>query len=366
MLFVEHLPRHLAAEDASTELPVLAPRPRQDAEEPASSPGDMPHVVRRSQLRISHVKEVRPADQFHQQVPGVSVGLVVGEVAAAHAEVNRDRPVGGDRQRIDQLFQVGPMIFRVPEDDRRSDSASLAPLAGCGLVRPVDGDRRAVVMQLIQTDVEHPHRVSHQRQHQRRLIAGEQLVHGAAAAIVVQPGDLLGRKSQQVRGLPGDPLAHPVERLPRNEQIPHQDQQDSRGGDFRSTVLRREVLFEKLLKLHPPHNPVHHRQGSDVVRGERLPVLSGELSGRNRSPRPAVAASSGLCHDSFSLAASRARPTAAEGRRETTFSCAKDCPVREKVKPLKNRGDSAASLRPGGREVVPCFAESEVSEPRCK
>jgi len=257
----------------------------------------------------------------------------------------------------------GAVVLRVAEGHRRRHPAALAPLAGGGRIGPVDGDRGAIVVQLVQRHGELPYGVSHQRQQQRRLIAGEQLVHRPAAAVVVQLGHLLGREPEQLRGLPGSPLSHSVQRLPRDEQVPHQYQQRPGVGNLRSAVFWREILLEELFELHPLDRPIQQRQCPDVVRGQGLPALSGVLTRRDRSPRFAPFAWVGLFHRFFSLVTRACRPTAA-GRQRLTLSRAKDCPVRKKVNPHADRSEGTHPYDQGARKEVTLLRETRPSKPR--
>ena len=54
-------------------------------------------IVAGAELAIGDVQEVGVADELTQEVPGLAVDLVVGDVAVVGLGVNRDGPVRADR-----------------------------------------------------------------------------------------------------------------------------------------------------------------------------------------------------------------------------------------------------------------------------
>ncbi len=100
----QRLPRDPALGDQATEGSVLAPCARQDGDEPALALMEIGHVLARGELAISHVEKVAPAGQLAEQVPSGAMGLIVGDIAAGGAEVQRHATVGGDSENEQELL----------------------------------------------------------------------------------------------------------------------------------------------------------------------------------------------------------------------------------------------------------------------
>ena len=86
-------------------------------------------------------------------------------------------------------------------------------------VGPEESDGGRVVVQLVQFHFKLADDVPGDGQCQRALIAGEQLVQTAAQAVVVERKDLLLGKPQQVGSMARCPIAHTVDRIPRDEDV---------------------------------------------------------------------------------------------------------------------------------------------------
>src|SRR5208282_6613314 len=89
------LPFDLPVAHPFTEVLVFATGPREDADKAALLPGDVVHVLDRGQLAVGNIKEVLAAGQLAEEIPGVAVGAVVGDVAAGDAERDGHAAVAG-------------------------------------------------------------------------------------------------------------------------------------------------------------------------------------------------------------------------------------------------------------------------------
>jgi hypothetical protein len=103
-------------------------------------------VVEARQLAIGHVQEVRISNQLAKQVPGGDMRGVVRDVATVRGEVDGHPAVVGDRQRVEQLFQVRPMSLAVAPGDGRRRPATAFAFLGRIAVGPVKRDRGRIIV----------------------------------------------------------------------------------------------------------------------------------------------------------------------------------------------------------------------------
>ena len=145
-LVVDEAPLNLALGQQVSEGAVFGSRSGKHGEEPALALMDIGHVLGGGQLTVRHVEEVPATGQATEQVPGGAMRLVVRHVAAGDLEIQRNRPVPGNREDIEQLLEVGPMVLVVTPGNRHA--CSLAPLLFLGgiSIRAMESDRRGVVV----------------------------------------------------------------------------------------------------------------------------------------------------------------------------------------------------------------------------
>lgn len=106
-----------------------------------------------TELGIRDVDEVRAAGEPAERFPGLDVCFHVCGVAVENLVVNRDRAVGGEGERKEDLPEVGTVVLVVPVRHLHRGLASLfAAVAGPVLTR--DGQRRGVVVKPAQIDLE--------------------------------------------------------------------------------------------------------------------------------------------------------------------------------------------------------------------
>ena len=191
--------RGLGAE-ALAEGDVLASTARQYGHEPAAARGDVAQILAAGQLAVGHVEEVGVADQLVQQVPGADVGTVVDRVAAGAGEIDRHVAVTGDRQDVEQLLEIGtPRLAVSPGDGVRRSSPLFAFLAGI-VVGTVERHGGRIVVQLIETDGELLDDMADDGHDQGGSDPLEHAVERATEAVVVQSGQVLLAKAEEVGG----------------------------------------------------------------------------------------------------------------------------------------------------------------------
>jgi len=95
---------------------------------------------------IRHIQKIRTAHQLTQQVPGGDVRRIIHDVAAVAGEVDGHTPIVADCQRVQQLFEIRPMVFVVSPGDGVRGSAQTQTLFGRLVVGPVERDRGRVIV----------------------------------------------------------------------------------------------------------------------------------------------------------------------------------------------------------------------------
>ena len=175
-LLPQESPSDLARHDHGAEGRIFATRLGQNRKEPTLTLVQVGHVLAGGQLRIGHVEEVASTGQLAEQVPGVAMGDIVGDVAAGSAKVERHTAIGRDRENEQQLLQIRPMIFVVAESDGQRRPSKHLLLQGRIEVGPEEGHRGRVVVQFVQAEAELLDDVCGHAQDQRRHIGSKQLV----------------------------------------------------------------------------------------------------------------------------------------------------------------------------------------------
>jgi hypothetical protein len=209
------------------------------------------------------------------------MGPIVRDVAAFGAEVQRHAAVGGDGENEQQLLQIGTVVLVVAEGDRQRGTAE-GPLLAVGTgVRPANGNRGGIVVQLVQRDAELLDHVGRHGQDQRGHIGLEQPVQGPSYAVIVEPVDLLRRQVQDVGRVVRGPFAHAIDRPSRDEQIAEQDQEGLDRRELGAAIFGRQGGAEEFRQARPPQKSIEDRQGPDGLRAEAQSSLAGLGGGRN-------------------------------------------------------------------------------------
>jgi len=129
---------------------------RQHGDETSRALMEMVHILAAGQFAIGHVSEVAAAGQLAEQVPAVAMRLVIGDIAACGAEVQRHAALGNDGENKQPLLQIRTMALVVSEgeDDRQGKTAESLPAAvGVG-VGPAESNGGRIVVQFVQGDAE--------------------------------------------------------------------------------------------------------------------------------------------------------------------------------------------------------------------
>src|SRR5262249_11151064 len=116
-LTVDFTPGRRLVLEIAPEPTVLGARPGQYREKPSSAARNMAHVVTRAELAVGHVEEVSMASHLAQEVPGLGMDLIIGDVAVVDLAMDRHGAVGAHRDAEEQLLQVGAVILVVAEGD---------------------------------------------------------------------------------------------------------------------------------------------------------------------------------------------------------------------------------------------------------
>jgi hypothetical protein len=64
-------------------------------------------------LAVGHIEEIGLAGNPAQGIPGLNVHGIIGAIAGIGFIVNRDRPISADREVVDNLLEIGAMVFAV-------------------------------------------------------------------------------------------------------------------------------------------------------------------------------------------------------------------------------------------------------------
>jgi hypothetical protein len=185
-LVMDGVPLNLVLGQQVPEAAVLGSSPGEHGEKPALALMDMGHVLRGGQFTVRYIEEVPTPGQATKQVPGGAMGLVVRHVAAGDLEIQRNRPIPGHREDVEQLLEVGPMVLIIAPRDRHSRLlASLFFLGGIR-ISAMEGDRGGVVVQLVQVDLELLDHMGRKRQDHRGDVASEQPIETTPDAVVVE------------------------------------------------------------------------------------------------------------------------------------------------------------------------------------
>ena len=178
----------------------------------------MPAVVEGRQLRICDVEEVGATGQGDERVPGVDVGGHIRGVAVGDTEGDRHGPVGRHGQDPYELSQVWAMVLAETMENRWGGlAATILPVSV--LVGARQLQRRRVVVQPRQVDVEALHRVQHEPGEQARPVRVEQPSEHPPDLIVVEQLHIVGGEPDHRRVVAGGPLSECVHRAVTHHQV---------------------------------------------------------------------------------------------------------------------------------------------------
>ncbi len=133
-------------------------------------------IVRTRELTVRDIQKVRSTDELPQDVPSLAVRLIIDGVSAMRRKVNRHAAVFRDRQGVEQLFEVGPVILTMSIGDRDCLLALLnAFFLGIG-IGPEHGHGRGVVVQFVQREAKFLNDPTHKFHHELGLATFKQPV----------------------------------------------------------------------------------------------------------------------------------------------------------------------------------------------
>ena len=123
---LQRAPLNLAALEQFTKRPVFLSRAGQHAHESLVSLMYVSHVLQRCELRIEDIQEIASPAEDAEHVPRGLVGLIIDRVAAFDAELDRHRSDAGDREQVEHLLEIRPMIIVVSPGRWREPAHSAA------------------------------------------------------------------------------------------------------------------------------------------------------------------------------------------------------------------------------------------------
>jgi hypothetical protein len=232
----------------------------------------MAHIVARTELTVGHVEEVAVAEELPQERPGIDMDLVIGGVTVVNLAVDRDGAVGRDRKAVQQLFEVGAVVFVVAEGDARRASRLLGGSllsVGAG-----EGDGGGVLVQLGKLDGELPGSAHDQGGQEAGPVGPLEVVERPPDPVVVEQGGLAGMEAEGFGDPPGHPSGDGVQRLACQQEVSQQDGEGDGGRQGRrASGQGRQVPFEQLGQLEPKQEVPHQGRGADIegFQGNLLP-----------------------------------------------------------------------------------------------
>jgi len=146
---------------------------------------------------------------------------VVAGVAIVDLAMQGHRPIGTDGDAEEQLFQIGAVVLVVPEGDaRRPISGVGGSLSG---ILAGEGDRRGVLVELGEIDVELTDGPPDQGDQQAGAVGAGEVVEGTSDAVVVEQSDLPGKEAEVFGDAASGPAGDGIERLAGEQEVGQQD-----------------------------------------------------------------------------------------------------------------------------------------------
>lgn len=239
----DELPGGLAALEPLAQGGVLAPRPRDHGDQAPAAPGDVVHRLGVAELGVRDVEEVGPAGELDESVPGLLVGPRVALVSRLGAEHAGDGAVARRREDDEELLEVGAVVLREAEGDRRGAAAADHPPLGAEVLSDEAHGGR-VGVELVERDLERPRR-GHERLGQEGAAVGiEEMVESAPDPVVAEGVELLCGESEKRRVEGGDRLVLAVDGLALDDEGAQERGERLGVGELAAAVGGDEALEE--------------------------------------------------------------------------------------------------------------------------
>ncbi len=291
-LVPQRLPADVALTPLGAERRVFLARPRQDTDETAAGAGARVHVLPGRQLAVGHVQEVAAAGALTEELPAGTVRAVVRDVAAGGAVVDGYATVRGEREEVEQWFQVGARVLAVAPGEGRCGLSPPRRLLASRAVGAAARDGGGVVREFLAVDRAAAQDVRHQVQEQRGPVAVEEDGPAAAHASVSQGENLFGGETAFLGSEAAGPLAQARERFAGDEQVA-----DAHApGDWYATaaVGGRPLPVQERFAVHALEERRAARQGAEGAGaqrplrpvGDRSPAACGGPGRRGRALGP--------------------------------------------------------------------------------
>ncbi len=263
--------------DEFPEVPALRSSLWQHGQEASTFAGDVAHVLLRGELRVGDIEKVRGTLQLPQQVPGLAMRLVVGEVSVPGEEVHGHGTVSGHGKVVEELLEIGTVILGVTPGDCVNDPTPLYTLFASALVAAAEADCCRVVVKLFEV---HPELLDHMDNHGKndgREVRFEEPIKTATDTVVVEVRDVTGGEREEVGGYTVRPFADAIDWLSRTDVVPDQEQDAVHGRDLVSEIAR-QIVFKEVRDLCTFNDSVEDWQGADSVGHEGLAGGQGTTS----------------------------------------------------------------------------------------
>ena len=242
---------------------MLRARPRHHRQEPPLVVGDQTHVAPVAELAVGHIQEVGTADDLAERPPGLAVDLAIRGVAVVNLAVDGHGPVGSHRAVVEQLLEIGPVIFVVAVGDaRRALVLHSGRLVG---KLPGESDGGRVLVHLVPGELEGADGAQGHGGQQTGALGAKQVVQGTPTAVVVEPSALFGKEAEVFRDEARGPGGDAVEGLTGQQEVAEQDTQDGGGRQLGLAAGQtRQVPIEQAGQVKPLQEAAHHRCSANL------------------------------------------------------------------------------------------------------
>ena len=187
----------------------------------------------------------------------------VARVAVGAAEGYRHAAVSARREDEHQLLQIGTMVLGETVDDRRCGPVPDLP-ADRGAVVSTETNGGAVIVKLVESQVEALTDCDHHLGEQRRPISVKQPIQSASEPIVAEVLHLLGRDAEHPAGEDLNRLLLPIDRLSFDNNRAQQHTQRTAVGDGAPGVGA-NVPIDQIFQAKALDEMIDDRQGTQAL-----------------------------------------------------------------------------------------------------
>src|SRR5882724_1492692 len=175
----QKLPTHLAIGRLTSEGADLGAAARQNRDEARPLFIQAQQGVFGAKFTIRYVKEIRASQQTAQALPSLPVGAVIGLIACVGFKVNGHRSIGTDRQTVDQLLEIGTMIFAEAAEQ-------LHRLWVLMRVSAAEFNGSRIIMNLVGSNIKGLGGLHYYSSHQAGTVTLKEPIQGPAQSVIAQ------------------------------------------------------------------------------------------------------------------------------------------------------------------------------------